>query len=346
MSERFAWVPDLERGEWLRPMEAEPPGSILSVVPRGFEAYARVFHPVDRDRPRQTRTWRGLDETTYFEGVDDIEASLETDRTTWAQAAESFGTTMHAQAQYAPLVRRDYGDVDGAIAADGWRYSDTSEGCLDAASLAAASAVLARHTTTPDAGIAAIWEGWGGLVSSAGVARFVLESGASPSARYADDVTGHVIAPSLRKRLAAAARQGIAGAHGVLKARHGLARNEPGPGSGLLSREIAAGPRFELHGDTGRRYVLFEAGADDFADAAWPARAPWVDDAVWAHSPSILWPDDHAWVLATEIDFDSTLVAGTRALVRELLETPGLEVLSIRTDADLTRDGDVLNRPE
>jgi hypothetical protein len=67
---------------------------------------------------------------------------------------------------------------------------------------------------------------------------------------------------------------------------------------------------------------------------------------MWAQSPSILWPDDHAWVLATEIDFDSTLVAGTRALVRELVETPGLEVLPISTDADLTWDGDVLNRPQ
>ena len=346
MSAQFAWVPDLERGEWLRPMEAEPPDSVLSVVPRGFEAYARVFHPVDRDRPRQTRIWQGLDETTYFEGVDDIEASLETERTTWAQAAESFGTTMHAQAQYARLVRRDYGDVDGAIAADGWRYSDTSEGCLDAASLAAASAVLARHTTTPDTGIAAIWEGWGGFVSSAGIARFVPASSASPPARYTDDDTGRGAAPALRKRLAAAARRGLTGAHSVVKAGPGLARKNPAPGTGLLSREIAAGPRFELHGDTGRRYILFEAGANDFADVAWPARAPWVDDAVWAHSPSLLWPDDHAWVLATEIDFDSTLVAGTRALVRELLETPGLEVLSVRTDADLTRDGDVLNHPE
>ena len=29
MSERFKWVPDLARGEWLRPMEAETFGSIL-----------------------------------------------------------------------------------------------------------------------------------------------------------------------------------------------------------------------------------------------------------------------------------------------------------------------------
>lgn len=346
MSERFEWMPGIERGEWLRPMEAEPLGSILSVVPRGFEAYARVFHPVDRDRPRQTKTWQGLDEMTYFEGVDDIEASLETERTTWAQAAESFDTTMHAQAQYARLVRRDYGDVDGAIAADGWRYRDTSEGCLDAASLAAASAVLARHTTTPDTGIAAIWEGWGGLVSSAGIAHFVFESSASRPARYTDEDTGRVTAPSLPERLVAAARQRITGARSMNNVLPGLARNNPEPGSGLLSHEIATGPRLQLHGGTGRRYVLFEAGADDFADVAWPGRAPWVDDVMRAQSPSILWPDDHASVLATEIDFDSTLVTGTRALVRELVETPGLEVLPIRTDADLTWDGDVLNRAE
>ena len=66
----------------------------------------------------------------------------------------------------------------------------------------------------------------------------------------------------------------------------------------------------------------------------------------WAQSPSILWPEDHSWVLATEIDFDSTLVAGTAALIRELVQTPGLEVLPIRTDADLRWEGDVLNLPE
>ena len=36
MQDRFEWVPDIRRGEWLRPVEAEPFGSILSVVPRGF----------------------------------------------------------------------------------------------------------------------------------------------------------------------------------------------------------------------------------------------------------------------------------------------------------------------
>jgi len=346
MPEEFEWVPDIGRGEWLRPLEAEPFGSILSIVPRGFEAYARVFHPVDRDRPRDTNTWQSVDAATYFEAVDDIEASLERERSTWAQAAASFRTTMHAEAQYARLVRRDYGNADGAIGADGWRYGSTFEGCLDAASLTTASTVLSRHTTTPDAGIAAIWEGWGGLVSSAGIAHFGPESTGEASTHDTEEDAAYISDPTLRERLFTAARQGIAGARSVIDALPGRARPTPEPGSGVLTREAAAGPRFDLHGGTGRHYVLFEAGANTFADAAWPGRAPWVDGVMWAQSPSILWPDDHSWVLATEIDFDSTLVAGTTALIRELVQTPGLEVLPIRTDADLTWDGDVLNRPE
>lgn len=302
MSERFQWVSDLTRGEWLRPMESESFNSILSVVPRGFEAYARVFHPVERDRPRDTNTWNGVDTATHFDGVDDIAAALETQRIAWAQVAAAFGTTMHAEAQYARLVGRGYGDAGGAIDADGWRYSDTLEGCLEAGSLTTVSAVLARHTTTPDAGIAAIWEGWGGLVSSA--CAVYVESEEEPRAvpRY----------------------------------------TEPGPG--LLSSQISAGPRFDLHGQTGRHYILFEAGANDFEDSCWPNCAPWVGEVMWAQSPSLLWPDDHSWVLATEIDFDSTLIAGTTALIRELIETPGLEALPIRSDADLTWDGDRRNR--
>ena len=283
-------------------MEAEPLGSILSIVPRGFEAYARVFHPVERDRPRETRTWQGINEATLFAAGGDIESALETERATWAAAASSFGTVMHAEAQYARLVRRDYGDTNGMISADGWRYGDTSEGCLDARSLSTVSAVLARHTTTPDTGIAALWDGWGGLLSSAGVLQLVSWPDDDQSDRDSAE-------------------------------------------EGTVD-EDAVGPRFSLHGDSGRRYILFEVGATDLAHDTWPTRAPWVDRPTWAPSPSILWPEDHAWVLATEIDFDSTLVAGSTTLIRELVRTPGIEALPIRTDADLTWDGDLPNRPE
>lgn len=333
MLQEFTWEPNPMRGEWLRSMEAEPLGSILSIVPRGFEAYARVFHPVERDRPRSTNTWRGLDQATCFDGVPDIAAALETERASWAAAATSFGTIMHAEAQYARLVRRDYGDTDGVMSADGWRYGATSEGCLDVLSLAVVSDVLARHTSTPGTGIAAIWEGWGGLVSSAGMAYLVAESNDDGPGHREAEVGIRSADPSLVQQLAEAARQA-------------MTSREPEPGSGVLAREVAVGPRFDLHGDTGRRYFLFAAGAEDFADAEWPARAPWVRSrSSWAPSPSILWPKDHAWVLATEIDFDSTLVAGSASLIRDLVQTPGIEVFPIRTDADLTWDGDAPNRP-
>jgi len=104
-------------------------------------------------------------------------------------------------------------------------------------------------------------------------------------------------------------------------------------------------PRFELPVGAGRGYVLFKVGARDFADSSWPRQAPWVRDEFWYQSPNLLWPEDHAWMLASEIDFDSTLIAGTTALISELVRTPGLEVLPIRTDADLTWDGDAINRP-
>ncbi len=346
MPARFSWVADVSRGEWLRPLGAEEFGSILSVVPAGFAAYARLFHPVERDRPRETKTWHGLDERTSFHSVEDIEASLETQRVTWATAAASFGTTIHPEAQYARLVRRDYGQTEGAIAADGWRYSPPLEGCLDATTLSTASAVLARHTATPDAGIAAIWDGWGALMRSAAIADFKPGPSRGWPARYTDDTAGPSTGPSLPGRLGAATRQGIVRARALINAFPGRSRDRAESGSGLLARQIAAGPRFELHADTGRRYVLFEAGANDFTEAGWPDRGPWVDEPRRAQSPSLLWPDDHAWVLATEIDYDSTLVAGTTALIQDLQHTAGLEVLPIPADADLTRDGDELNHPE
>src|SRR5262245_3272759 len=46
------WTPDLTAGDWLRPRLDEPwRATMHDVVPRGFAAYARVFHPTTRSRP-------------------------------------------------------------------------------------------------------------------------------------------------------------------------------------------------------------------------------------------------------------------------------------------------------
>lgn len=346
MADRFEYVPDVDRGEWLRLMEAEPFSSVGSVVPRGYERYARVFHPAVRDRPSATQTWHGFDEATYFNKAADLDVLLESEHSTWRMIATAFDTTMHPEAQSARLLRSKLGEVHSAIGHDGWRYSAPDEGNLDVGSLAALARVLARHTETPDAGVAAIWEGWGGLVSSAGAQLYIAEGVESSPVADKDEIgVWRTASRWLRRRLMAAARLQKRAVRSIKWRLPTLARNEPKPGSGLFSAEIATGPRLDLHGGTGRSYVLFDVSAEDLADPGWTARAPWVDEPHWAQSPSILWPDDHSWVLASEIDYDSTLIAGTKELISELLLTPGLEVLPIRMDADLTWDGDAINGP-
>lgn len=339
----FAWVPDVSRGEWLRPMEAEPSSSTLSVVPRGFEAYARIFHSVERDRPRATGTWLGVDTDALFDGVTDLDAAIETGRRTWAEVAEVFGTTMHGEAQYTRLVGLGAWDSSATIGPDGWRYEVPPTGSCDLVSFTSAAAVLARHTTTPSTGVAAVWVGWGGLMSSAGYATLTAVRDDAPASATPGGLSIRSAAQAVRRRLAARAHRARRSIRAKIMIRTPSFRRDPEPGSGLLPRDVASGPTFDLHGGTGRAYVLFEAGARDLADPSWTERAPWVRHDWSAQTPSMVWPDDHAWFLATEIDYDSTLVAGSAELVRELIETPGLEVLAIDPDARLTSDGDTIN---
>jgi hypothetical protein len=61
-------------------------------------------------------------------------------------------------------------------------------------------------------------------------------------------------------------------------------------------------------------------------------------------TPNMWWPEDRAWFVATEIDFNSTLVACTRACARALLfPDSGLEVLEISAETRLDVDGDTVN---
>jgi hypothetical protein len=46
-----------------------------------------------------------------------------------------------------------------------------------------------------------------------------------------------------------------------------------------------------------------------------------------------IWPADHSWLVATEIDFDSTLVGGPQVLIDALVASAELEVLQIDADA-------------
>ena len=56
----------------------------------------------------------------------------------------------------------------------------------------------------------------------------------------------------------------------------------------------------------------------------------------WQQSPSIWWPADRSWVVATEVDGYSTYVGGSRAAIDDVLASPELEAVAAtaRTEMD------------
>jgi hypothetical protein len=61
-------------------------------------------------------------------------------------------------------------------------------------------------------------------------------------------------------------------------------------------------------------------------------------------SPSLLWPDDRAWFVATDVDLDSTYLGGSAALVRDLLADARLEAVEAIVTDPVWADSDDINR--
>jgi hypothetical protein len=55
-----------------------------------------------------------------------------------------------------------------------------------------------------------------------------------------------------------------------------------------------------------------------------------VTDGIRVQSPSLWWPDDHAWCVATEIDLNTTYIACSKACRDDILSLPGVEALAIK----------------
>jgi hypothetical protein len=86
------------------------------------------------------------------------------------------------------------------------------------------------------------------------------------------------------------------------------------------------------------------AGAADIIWVGEDERAPFDPPAsFWREAPHLIWPEDRSWFVAGEVDFDSTLVGGSRDLVEALVATPGLEVYEVTPDTKLTAFSDKLN---
>lgn len=288
---------DVTCGDWLL-QRVGGWGRVGGVAGTGFEAYARILHPVPAAR-------------VDLADVDEwgIPAVREEAPWQWSQVAERQGLTMHPLVQWNRLADLHQGvDFD-----DGWQVGQTQEGFFDLDLLAALTECLALATTTPEDLVAGIWNGWGELTGS-GRALYAIEG-------------GRLRAWLTRRRLQReAARQ----------QRESL-RPE-------IRLAVEHGPHVEW---PGREMVVCATSCDELSDPTWAERAglglqPGHPPSI---SPQLLWPADHAWVVASEIDWDSTIVAGPRSLVDAVLADERFEAFEVDEDVDLSWEGDLVNPP-
>lgn len=224
----------------------------------------------------------------------------------WADVALRNGKAMHPLVQWARLT--EYGGRTEWD--DGWRVDESAEGWLDPVLLAALVPLL-RGATTTDAVVGGVWDGWGG----------------GPPSRTSIAVA-HDGAPEEAERLLREAMMPLERVHRAL-VESGFDRvRSHGP---LLHR---------LHRD----FVLLEGALSELEDPDWGygAGIGWTPGD---RHPSLqlLWPGDRAWVLATEIDWDSTIVAGSRDLVDTVLADERFETFEVHRDATLTLGSDTVN---
>ena len=133
----FRYEPDPSVGDWLRP-RLGPFGAVVgSLVPRGYEAYARVLHPM----------------------YDETHAPV-----TWASVAAVTGRVVHPTAQAwrvagRPGVHAPQSKPLGSRVAevDEWCGDEPAEGSMDGPELRVIARVLARHSDSDL--VAAFWEG-------------------------------------------------------------------------------------------------------------------------------------------------------------------------------------------
>lgn len=128
---RIDWSADTAQAEWVaeRLRESDVAGAgIESVVPGGFESYARILHPA----------WRG---------------SLPV---RWREVAALTGRVMHPLVDFADIAR----SADGKVA---WPKGQRPRRSLSPEDVTALIDIAGKATATPDQCWFCIWEGYGWL---------------------------------------------------------------------------------------------------------------------------------------------------------------------------------------
>jgi hypothetical protein len=94
-----------------------------------------------------------------------------------------------------------------------------------------------------------------------------------------------------------------------------------------------------------RSYLLFSGPLSAVGEVGWAWTNGFDGDTGFnQESPSIMWPADQSWFVATEVDLDSTFVGGSAALVGELLADARLEAWPASATDPTDAGSDRINR--
>lgn len=281
--------------------------TVAGTVGTGFEAYARILHPIPSRR---------FDLDPSHRDRHGIRHILEETTWRWAEVARRNGRKMHPLVQW----RRLTDDDTRTTFDDAWDLEQAREGFIEPGLLAQLAVYLADSTATPDDLTVGIWEGWGALHADGVV---FTESG-RPNAE------------------AQAAYETEARARIALEVQHVLGQPRRRPSR--LFRRRTERPNPSLLGLPERRYVLFTTSVDELRDPTWPIAAGigWSESRSGV-MPQLVWPRDAAWCIATEIDFGFTLIGGTREAIDHILGSDTLEGFEVDPSDDMSWDGDLVN---
>lgn len=255
-------------GAWITPRLGGEFGAVTLEVPKGFQAYARIFHPA---------------------------SDLAGRAVSWAKVAKACGTTPHPEMQWhailglrnADELRSSYRPGDGSGV--NWAGSDPPIGGMDLETLDALCEVLASHA-------ADVTHCFFGLCTiHSWLDSFSAEE--SPSLLELPWDRNHIV----------------------------------------LSGPLSAIDQIEYDWSNSLQMTFAVKGSKGLP----PKQDP--SEFLKREAPNLIWPKDRSWFVASEVDFDSTLVGGNAALIDGIIESSKLEAWRIRPTDSLADDADKVN---
>jgi len=252
-------------GAWIEPGLGGEFGAVTLQVPKGFEAYARIFHPA------HDREWNPV---------------------TWAEVAEFCGTATHPEMQWHAIVGLPrYEDLENSR----WPGQEPNTGEMDIPTLDALCKVLASQTedaTHCFFGLCTIqrWE----------------------DAFSRDELRGYRLLKLPRGRDHIVLEGPLSAVDQIVDERSGVIFS-------FTSASVRAGSK--------------PPSEEEIAEPLKPSRG----------LPNLIWPADHSWLVASEVDFDSTLVGGSAALIEVIVASSALEARQVEPVTSLAEGADKIN---